>query len=126
MITARERLEQFIHDLNILDNERIMFANVEKKNGFFELKIEEGIRDGKDANRISVLYKDADLSHQIYLRTSNTTVNDACISAYFELLRKALFGIDVVGKLIDGDGRNVDVLTFQTIIKEGLKKLKTT
>lgn len=126
MITARERLEQFIHDLNILDNERIMFANIQKKNGFFELKIEEGIRDGKDAVRIGVCYTDADLSHPIYMRTSNMPVNDMCIIAYFELLRMTLFGVDSIGVLADEDGRNLNVLTFQTIIKEGLKKLKTT
>ncbi len=45
---------------------------------------------------------------------------------YYEFLRQGILGVDAVNLVVDSEtGININFLTFQTILIEGLQKLKT-
>lgn len=133
----KEFLRTFIDSLNrvnvCIDN---MFPREAalKQVGGFELNIEEfAVEDMIETKcvKIRLYYKERDKQHDIYYKSfmikidvwTQVSEDQFFQHAYFDILNHLLFSIDCVGKLKGVDDRRIDVLTIQTILKEGLNQI---
>ena len=138
MVTIdKEFLRTFIDSLNTLNvSSGIRFPKEAsgKQVGGFELDIQEFVVADMDKTKcvkIGLWYKERDKKHIAYFKSfmikmdtwTQVSEDEFFRHAYFEIMNHLLFSIDCVGKLKGYDDRNVDVLSIQTILKEGLKQI---
>jgi len=127
-MTYRSKLCELVDDLNRMANDKL--RSPDKRSGEFELSIEDGLMKvsddrHEDCCRITLRYKEGQMYHLIYSKTGNSS-NDFFYHTYFDILRSGILGIDSVGQMKDSFGHDVNLLSFATLLTEGLKKLKTT
>ena len=118
----KEKLEEFIKDLNNLLSDTYLFP--EQKRGRFWLSINDSIT----GLVIDLWFKENGINHVIYHRAHGKSqgINHEQYfgQAYLEIFRNAFLAVDCVNKLQDGNERMVNVLSFNTLLTSGLEKLK--
>jgi hypothetical protein len=138
MVTIdKEFLRTFVESLNTLNvsmGNRFPSEFSEKEVGGFELNVEEFIVEDileTKCVKIRFYYIERNKRHPIYYKSfmlkmctwTQVSEDEFFRHAYFEIMNHLLFSIDCVGKLKGADDRNIDVLSIQTILKEGLKQI---
>ena len=138
MVTIdKEFLRTFVDSLNTLNvSSGIRFPKEAsgKQVGGFELDIQEfvvGDMIETKCVKIRFYYKERDKQNDIYYKSfmikmdtwTQVSEDEFFRHAYFDIMNHLLFSIDCVGKLKGADDRNIDVLSIQTILKEGLKQI---
>jgi hypothetical protein len=134
----KEFLKTFIDSLNTLNvSSGIMFPKEAstKQVGGFELDIQEFVVADMNETKcvkISLWYKEKYKKHIAYFKSfmikidtwTQVSEDEFYRHAYFDIMNHLLFSIDCVGKLKGYDNRRVDVLSIQTILKEGLNQIE--
>lgn len=138
MVTIdKEFLRTFIDSLNTLNvSSGIRFPKEAsgKQVGGFELNIQEFVVADMDKTKcvkIRLYYKEKYKQNDIYYKSfmikmdtwTQVSEDEFFRHAYFDIMNHLLFSIDCVGKLKGADDRSIDVLSIQTILKEGLKQI---
>lgn len=133
----REFLKTFVESLNVINmNAPVIFPRESngKNPGGFELNIQDvvlGGDTGMKSIKIWFYYKERNRQIDIYRRDYRIRMDkweqeaeDSFFQhCYYEIMNHLLFCIDSVGNLSGVDGRRIDVLSIQTIMKEGLKQI---
>ena len=133
----KEFLRTFVDSLNTLNvsiGNRFLKEFSKKEVGGFELNVEEFIVEDiieTKCVKIRFYYKEKDKHLPIYYKSfmikmdtwTQVSEDEFFRHSYFEIMNHLLFSIDCVGKLKGIDDRRIDVLSIQTILKEGLKQI---
>lgn len=125
-MTDKEKLEEFVKDLNLLLSDNWLYPKQDR--GRFLLSINpvflNNVDEDVECKKVYLFFNENGISHPIYIRT--ITNEETCYSmVYREILKIAFLSKDSVGRLHDaGTGGSINVLNFQTLLTTGLDKIK--